>query len=337
MYSIAGLMKNSNPVVTIDILLSTYNGYPYLKELLDSVLNQTFKDWRLIVRDDGSSDGTCETIQNYCKEFPDKITIVNNNEAHIGACQSFARLLECSTAKYIMFCDQDDVWLPTKIAMTLNRMCEIESLHKGLPILVHTDLKVVDKDLGIISDSFWKFQHINPDLKRINNMLIMNNVTGCTMMINKELKMLSIPITEGSVMHDWWIALVASVFGITEHINFATILYRQHGRNDTGAMRYSPRYFMSRIGRVDETITFIRKIVTQSKIFNVAFKGCFSQDQFEVIYNFSTLLEKGRMKRLYDMLCYRYVGYGFLRNLGILVLWFVIRNSKETIAQSRTI
>lgn len=320
-------MKNSNPIVTIDILLSTYNGHPYLKELLDSMFNQTFKDWRLIVRDDGSSDGTCEIILNYCKQFPDKITFVNNNETHIGACQSFAQLLEYSTAKYIMFCDQDDVWLPTKIVMTLNRMCEIESLHKGLPILVHTDLKVVDKDLRVISDSFWKFQHINPDLKKINNLLIMNNVTGCTMMINKELKMLSMSIPEGSVMHDWWIALVASVFGITDHINSATILYRQHGRNDTGAMRYSPIYFMSRIGRLDGSITFIRKIVTQSKAFYIAFKGRFSQDQLEVIYNFSTLLEKGRMKRLYDMIRYRYVGYGFLRNLGLLLLWFLIRKT----------
>jgi glycosyltransferase involved in cell wall biosynthesis len=331
-------MKYNIPIVTIDILLSTYNGDPYLKELMDSVLNQTFKDWRLIVRDDGSSDGTYEILLNYCKQFPDKITLVNNKETHLGACQSFAQLLEYSTAKYIMFCDQDDVWLPTKIAVTLNRMCELESLHEGLPILIHTDLKVVDKDLTIISESFWKFQHINPDLKKINNLLIMNNVTGCTMMINRELKMLSRSIPEGSVMHDWWIALVASVFGLTAYINSATILYRQHGKNDTGAMRYcySVRYLMSEIGRFDGAIAFTRKKIAQSKAFNIAFKGRFSQDQLEVIYNFSTLLEKGRMKRLYDMISYRYLSYGYLRNLGLLLLWFLIRNTKATIVQKRT-
>lgn len=330
-------MKYNNPIATIDILLSTFNGDTYLKELLDSVLNQTFKDWRLIVRDDGSTDGTYEIVLNYCKQFSDKITFVNDKDTHLGACQSFAKLLEYSTANYIMFCDQDDVWLPTKVAVTLNKMCELEALHDGFPILIHTDLKVVDRDLRIISESFWKFQHINPEFKKINNLLLTNNVTGCTMMINRELKKLSMPIPENSVMHDWWIALVASVFGVTAYINSATILYRQHGKNDTGAMRYSIRYFMSGVGRLDESMNFIQKIVIQSKSFYFVFKSRFSHDKQEVVYKFTTLLERGRVERLYDMISYGYLGYGYLRNLGLLFLWFLIRNTKATIDQKWTI
>lgn len=317
------LMANIADKPVIDILLSTYNGGLYLKEQLDSLLSQTYKNWSLIIRDDGSSDNTVEILKEHCKKYPERITFIEDN-MHLGACQSFARLLEHSTANYIMFCDQDDVWLPDKIDITLKAMQEIESEHGDIPVLVHTDLKVVDHKKNLIAESFWKYQHIAPDLTGLNNLLIMNVATGCTMMINKRLKELSIPIPQDAIIHDWWIALVAASFGRIEYIDTPTILYRQHGKNDIGAMRYSADYFISRLGQFDKSVALIRMIVAQSKAFYITFKDKLPGPKLEIVYNFSTLFEKRRMKRLYHLLRYRYMGYGFLRNLGILILWLSV-------------
>ena len=110
----------------IDILLATCNGALYLPEQLDSLLAQTCRGWRLLVRDDGSSDGTREILENYRSRHPDVIMIIPGEGQNLGACGNFSCLLEQSDAPYIMFCDQDDVWLPDKIEITLTAMRELE-------------------------------------------------------------------------------------------------------------------------------------------------------------------------------------------------------------------
>src|SRR5690606_39057310 len=136
----------------------------------------------------------------------------------------------------VMFSDADDCWFPDKISLTLDLMRVVEKDEGGArtPTLVHTDLAVVDRDLRPIADSLWQYQGVNPDLTSLNRLLIQNCVTGCTVMVNRPLRELASPIPPGVVMHDWWMALVASSFGRIARIARPTLLYRQHGRNDTG-------------------------------------------------------------------------------------------------------
>jgi len=142
---------------------STSGGDPsfYLqwKSILDRaiglLLNQTYGNWSLIIRDDGSTDDTVEIIRDYRERFPGKVTLLEGQGRRLGPCQSYARLLERTTANYIMFCDQDDLWLPEKIEETLHRMRSLELQYPGLPLLIHTDMKVADRDLRVSSDSFW--------------------------------------------------------------------------------------------------------------------------------------------------------------------------------------
>jgi len=112
--------------VDIDILLSTYNGEQYLRNQIESIINQTYKNWRLLIRDDGSQDKTIEILEYYLRKHKDKIVLIEDGQKHLGASKSFFRLLGYSDAKYIMFCDQDDVWLPYKIEKTYNKMKELE-------------------------------------------------------------------------------------------------------------------------------------------------------------------------------------------------------------------
>ena len=197
--------------MTVDILLATYNGGKYLDEQVNSLLNQSYQNFKIIARDDGSSDNTVKLLAMYKEKYPEKFQIVEDNKKGLGAKDNFLELLKYSKAPYTMFCDQDDVWLSHKIEMTLKKIQEIEGSD---PAMVHTDLKVVDEELNKIEDSFWRYQSVNPNIKKTNRLITQNNVTGCTVIMNKELKNLIVDKNfENSLMHDWIITIVASLFG----------------------------------------------------------------------------------------------------------------------------
>jgi glycosyltransferase involved in cell wall biosynthesis len=304
---------------TLDILLPTYNGERFIRELMDSLLGQTYTNWKLLIRDDGSSDGTLNIVRSYLEKYSHKMIFIQDGQNHVGACQSYAALLMHSQSDYIAFCDQDDVWFPNKIELTLSRMLELDRLH-NMPVLVHTDLKVVDGNLRILSDSLWKYQRINPNRKNLNHLLIQNNVTGCATMINRKLKDISIPVPKEAIMYDWWIALVASAFGKIEYIDTPTLFYRQHAGSDTGAKNYSTWFFLSRINRIKETRKSIRKTLIQSRAFLSRFKDVLTPDQHEVTKDFSKLLQMGRFKRLGLILKHNIRKFGILRNLGFYIV-----------------
>lgn len=239
----------------IDILLSTYNGEKYLKELLNSILNQTVDIWRLLIRDDGSIDNTSNIINNYIKSYPNKISLINSTE-NVGVVKSFNKLLENSTAPYIMFCDQDDVWLPFKIENTFTKMLENEIKYPNKPILVHTDLCVVDHKLKTIADSFWYYSRIKPEfLVTFNYLAVHNAATGCTIMINDKARTVIPSVTENTVMHDTWYSLnVANKAGVISYVKKPTILYRQHGNNVLGAKNQVKYYLKNKIRSLKEVL-----------------------------------------------------------------------------------
>ena len=311
----------------IDILLSTYNGENFIKEQLDSLLGQTFQDWRLLVRDDGSTDYTVKIVKEYEKQYPEKIIFVEDKRKHLGACKSFEQLLEHSQADYIMFCDQDDVWLEGKLEATLAKMRELEIKYPGKPILVHTDLKVTDGKLNIISDSMWEYQKLDPRRKSVNYLLIQNNVTGCTVMINKKLKEIALAFPDEAIIHDWWLAIIASVFGEIGYANLPTILYRQHGRNDIGAKKYSVKYFVSRIHQMGKAQRLFSKVLKQSKALLKIYEQNIDEEKNLIIRCFSTLDSQGRFNRIKSIYRHRLTKSGLLRNLGYMVFVFIFPKS----------
>ncbi len=225
----------------IDILLSTYNGADYLPEQLDSLFGQTCQDWRLLVRDDGSTDGTRDILERCVAMGPGRVTILPPDGERLGASMSFGRLLDQSISAYVMFCDQDDVWLPDKVEVALVAMRNLERVHgKGTPLLVSTDLKVVDERMGLVDESFWRVSRIHPErLTKLSRVLMQNFATGCTTMINRPLADLAKPMPSEALMHDWWLAMVATAFGECAALPRATVLYRQHGRNVAGVSTWS--------------------------------------------------------------------------------------------------
>ncbi len=310
----------------VEILLSTYNGSKFLKEFIDSLFSQTYKDWILTVRDDGSKDNTVEIIEDISAKYPGKINLIKDNLGNLGACKSFLTLLKQAKANYIMFADQDDIWLPSKIEKTINKMFETEKKYeKNIPILIHTDLIVVDEKLNPIANSFWKYQGQNPEYKSLNYLMVQNNITGCTMMINKALKDLIFQIPDKAIMHDWWLALVASAFGAIEYIPAQTILYRQHHSQDTGAKKYSIVDFYYRFTKNPSLIlNSVKKTIEQAKEFDKLFGDKLSQKQLEMIAFYTNIPNMKKIKRLEGLLKWRLFKQGFIRNLGFVFVCLIM-------------
>lgn len=216
----------------VDILLATYNGEKYLVEQLESILNQTYKDFNLIISDDCSEDSTVKILEEYAKK-DSRITIFKQ-EKNLGVISNFEFLLSKVESDYFMFSDQDDIWNEDKIEKTLNKLEETDS------DVVFTDLMVVDDKLNVLYNSYWELKGLKNKILKYNSFeaLYLNNyVTGCTMLMKKEVieKALPLPKSTKYILHDYWIALIASQSGKVEFLNEPTIKYRQHKNNRIGS------------------------------------------------------------------------------------------------------
>jgi glycosyltransferase involved in cell wall biosynthesis len=223
----------------IEILLSTYNGEKYLEEQIQSIVNQTFTDWILTIRDDCSNDDTLKIIQGFCNKFPEKIFLKNDNFENAGTIKSFYNLLVNSTKDYIMFCDQDDIWLKDKIKFSIDEMCKKETEKgKNTPLLFFTDLQVVNENLQTISNSFFDYSGINfKENPKFSDIAVRNSVTGCTILMNRAAVKTILPINSKAEMHDIWAALCVAKNGYVFGNKQAAILYRQHTQNIIGAKK----------------------------------------------------------------------------------------------------
>jgi glycosyltransferase involved in cell wall biosynthesis len=310
---------------SIEILMSTYNGSRYIRAQINSILGQTYGNWRLIIRDDGSRDDTSEIIREYQERYPGKIEAVREGQqaknVNLGACQGFARVLERSTAKYAMFSDQDDVWLPFKIEKTLEKMQEQEAIyHESTPLMVHTDLRVVDQELNTIRDSFWQLQHLGlQKYGKLNRLLMQNSITGCTVMINQKLRELTTPVPPEAIMHDYWLALTAAAFGTIAYLNVPTILYRQHGANYAGAKEYNISFILKKVvdsSSVKDSLTLKQK---QATVFYQRYQDDLSERQKQLLEDFLSLGRKGFWQDRWLVMKNQFLPIGLGRNVGLFL------------------
>ncbi|MBU8882746.1 glycosyltransferase family 2 protein [Kaistella sp. DKR-2] len=258
----------------IGVLLATYNGEKFIAEQLQSLIDQTYSNWILYVRDDCSSDGTLTIIKDFEKKFPEKLVILQNEGRNLGAKDSFAALLNFVEEEYYMFCDQDDVWVSTKIERSLAELKRVEHAYPGSPVLCFCDAIVADEELNVIEASFWKSTSVDPFyIKQGKRFEIFNCAPGCTMIINHKLKKHLFPFPDKAPMHDWWISIVAQRVGIVHPINEGLILYRQHSSNTIGAESVEPQYFLKKLFRLSNLfktqqnhLEFLREINGMGKM-----------------------------------------------------------------------
>lgn len=309
-------------VAEVAILLATYNGGHFLKEQLDSIVNQTFQDFVCYIHDDGSTDNTVDILKNYSARYPDKFKILNY-PGHQGAVGNFLSLIEYAVnncdEKYYFFSDQDDVWLKNKIELELEKIKQVEEYNK--PTLVYCDQFIVDRNLNIISKSGMSYSdrsHKNDNLKHL---AFENNAPGCVICINRPLLVLSNQLKNKNniVMHDWWIMLVAACWGKIAYLNKPLMMYRQHGDNTLGAERKDIKSKVSK---------YLKNLNQSLRNKNAHVKKCESQlaelstinnvTGYKTIQELSNIREKSKFRRM----IYFY-NKGFIQNKNIFTLLFL--------------
>jgi glycosyltransferase involved in cell wall biosynthesis len=257
---------------TIDICLATYNGATWIQEFLDSLDAQTHTEWRLVVSDDASSDDTVALIRAHFAGVPQRLTVVHRPRTGQGVVQAFADSISAAQADYVLLADQDDVWVPAKLATMLSLMRSAEQAGE-VPALVFSDLEVVDGSLATLDPSWWSHTGMKPEwASSFKTMLSQNIVPGCAMMLNRRLLEQAMPMPAEVIMHDWWFLLVALAIGRVEVCSEALVRYRRH----PGAHTYWNRGgVLSAVRRQYAGIAIIRRdyanTVAQARAFDLAF------------------------------------------------------------------
>lgn len=238
-------MKTETPARVL-VLLPVWNGAEWLAEQLDSILAQRDVQVTLLCRDDGSTDDSAAILQQYRARFPGQVLPVDDGAGNLGACGSFSRLMQSACEDHlagepelaIALADQDDVWHPDRLAVTLSALREADT--DSSPVLVHSDLRVVDRRLQPVASSLVRYQGLQPWRQGLPAQLLSNPVTGCTVLMNAALLRRALPVPEQAVMHDWWLSLVASLYGRRVYIDRPLVDYRQHEHNAVGARAWQP-------------------------------------------------------------------------------------------------
>lgn len=306
---------------TVAIVMATYNGEKYVGEQIESILDSSYQDFELFIYDDGSKDDTMSVLRAYEQKNPDKIHVFQN-PANMGVTRNFLNALCRTTMDYVMFCDQDDVWKPNKIAITLKRMRHMEAqTGKDKPIAVFTDAAIADEQLKVIRDSFFCSSHLNPKKTDLAHTLMENKLIGCTVMVNgslrKVMQMYNLP--ENARFHDWWVALIAASMGKIGFIRESTLLYRQHGGNVVGGAGFLS-YFKNRLSSLSRQKEALRALMQQADEFLGIYNDLLTEEKKSIIRDFAGLDRCGFFKKRKIILRYHFLKTGIIRNIGLLLI-----------------
>ena len=213
--------------------MATYNGEKYLREQLNSIIEQSYKNIELIVIDDCSQDSTLDILGEYEAQY--SFIRVYRNKFNMGVSKTFSFGISKSVGECVAFCDQDDVWLPNKLEIMMSQM--------GNNLLICSAFIAVDMNLKVLN----KNESISK-LPRVcfADYLIGNNVTGCCTIISRELIDMAMPIPNEFYMHDYYFALYASYYNRLKRISIPLVYYRQHGNNVLGSTRQTYDQFIQR-------------------------------------------------------------------------------------------
>ena len=308
----------------ISILLATYNGGKYVAAQIESLLEQTCPFDKLYIQDDCSTDNTWDILQDFARREPDRIVLSRTPQNTGSAKYNFYDLMSRVRDDYLMLCDQDDVWLPEKIEKTLTKMRELEAQYGAeVPLLVHTDARVVDGDLRVINPSFKAAMNANYDRTRLRDQVIQNTLTGCTALYNRALaELLKPPVPKGMVMHDWWLMLTASAFGHIAHLDEPTLLYRQHGDNEVGAKDVRTLgYIWGRVTHGGQVRAAIAGTYGQAESLLERYRDKLTDEQVYLLTEYSRIPGKNKLGRWWTVMRLRTFKNGLSRNIAYF--WFI--------------
>ena len=285
-------MKNinikTNKKPKVQILLATFNGGKFLNEQLDSIINQEYKSWELLIHDDGSLDNTISILKEYQNNYPKKIKLLMDTKIFSSASKNFFHLIEhrSKEANLYCLCDQDDIWHKSKLRIIIERY-NSEKEKQRESVLIHSDLSLIDAKGKLLEKSHNRLIKYQKNFISKNTSIYYNPVPGCAMTINSALAD-KISYCEYMVMHDWWILLSAMQENTNLiYINLPLVNYRQHSKNVLGYKKTNILILVLRLFfKIPRYIKNVKKAYAQSKQFH---------DMSAPQYFFSLVIHQVRM------------------------------------------
>lgn len=285
----------------IDIVLATYNGEKFIEQQLLSLIAQTYKDWRCIVHDDGSKDRTLEIVRKFCA-LDSRFVLVEDSVRLKNPGKNFLHTLKYSTSDFICFCDQDDIWLESKLEKLL---CAIKTKDNSIPQAVFSNAYLWNSNTNkIYGQATLAFP------RNVESLLFLNcGIQGAAAIFNKKMReVLLVPI-ENIAMHDWYLTIAACTFGKIDYLHENLMLYRQHGNNVTGNAAGS---FLSKIMNFfRNSRPLIDKKHFESLVsFYKVWKKSISEKDSKLIEEFICSVSKSCVSRFFMILCGKWNIYG---------------------------
>lgn len=311
----------------ITVLMAALEGEAYIGHQIDSILSQTVSGLRLVISDDGSADRTREILDQYQKWYPDVISLRHRIKEGVygergvrvpSAAMNFFWLLGEAKGDYILLSDQDDVWKNDKVKKLLRRMKELEErFGRDCPLLIHSDMEVVDEALSPVASSFFAYQHCRPGRTSFSRILTENPVTGGAVMMNQALAGRFTSPPEDCCMHDWWIALTAACFGVISCVREPLYYYRQHGNNVMGARRTGGvKDVRERLGRQAQVEERYGRMFAQAKAFGRMYGDWMTREQKNTLTAFLSLPLQSPAGRLRNIVHNRFFKSSCLQTLA---------------------
>ena len=285
--------QNGDRTAHVQVLLATFNGARYLEAQLRSIFAQDWPEFSVVASDDGSSDETLRILKQYQRQQAGRMEILPAAEGRLGPMRNFERLMQATNASYVAFSDQDDIWDGDKLSRCMECLLSTErDVAPGTPLLVYTDLRIVSSSGVVLADSLWRQARVHPVDSNFNQMLAQNLVTGCTMVVNRALIDLSLPLPAEAIMHDYWMALLASAFGIAVALKGPSISYRQHGSNTIGAGgKLSLAERTRRIFADPELMNWLPQAAAQAAVFKKLFQSQLTLSQSDALSAMAGILQ----------------------------------------------
>ena len=283
------MLHNQNSIfivnATVSIALATYNGERFLREQLDSIYSQSYPPSEVVVTDDRSTDATIAILEEYKRKKGLQYFI---NETRLGFLKNFEKAISLCSGDYIALSDQDDVWHPDKIRISLEEI-------RDFP-LVCSDVSIIDEKGALVAQSYRRRLHI-PIPEQDNqfcSLAFINFVTGSTCLFPRAMRTRFLPIPEEAMSHDWWMGIQATQFGGVKYIKRALVRHRRHGVNAIGV-----KELWSLSGRLRYVLSKERKTIFEKEKARIQYylkHGIYSgdaQEEFlkDLLLHYTDILE----------------------------------------------
>ena len=311
------------PPAKVQVLLGVYNGARYLDAALESLRVQDCAEWSLLVRDDGSTDGTQAILESWLERLGDKLEILANPEqTNLGMNGNYSHLLAASTAPYIMLISHDDVYHANKISLALEAMKKHEAaVGSERPVLVYTDLVVINEKSEVVARSHWR--HVEwrpPRVRPLGRLLVHSAICGGTCLINRALIKL---LGDRPLCEDVWIALVAASFGDLVPLNVQTVDFRWHTSNQSNQIAIGAllrRVIAAPLSASEILHSQLDSLRPRARLFLEQYRDRLSQEQIATLQAFLHLPEMGLLVRRWTVLRYGLLYASWIRTMGLLAM-----------------